>query len=311
MERLTTLPSPRLQRWLPLLLVLGYVGLIEWLWGWGTILAAWRAMPPATLALGAGLMGVSYAVRAWRLVDYFPAVARGRFPLMLRLTLQHNLFNHLLPARSGELSFPLLMKRWFDVPWATATAALLWLRLLDLHTLLAIGLLALGRAWLPAGWWGPVLALWLALPVAAWLGHGPLRRRVERLRSPRLRETGLRALAGLREDGTAFLRSWAFTWGNWAVKLGVLIAVLGQLLPLPLPRLALAVTSGELTSVLPLHAPGGIGTYEAGVVAGLAGAAPLSAAAAAAINLHLFLLTLAALTGLLALLPWPAPRPAP
>jgi hypothetical protein len=65
---------------------------------------------------------------------------------------------------------------------------------------------------------------------------------------------------------------------------------------------------GELGSVLPVHGVAGMGTYEAGVMAGLApqGVA-LTAALAAAVNLHLFILGATVLgAGLARLLPLPA-----
>jgi uncharacterized membrane protein YbhN (UPF0104 family) len=69
----------------------------------------------------------------------------------------------------------------------------------------------------------------------------------------------------------------------------------------------LAALGGELTSVLPIHTPAGVGTYEAGLVAGMAYAqvAP-GRALSAAVNVHLALLAVALLYGLLALA---APRP--
>jgi len=55
---------------------------------------------------------------------------------------------------------------------------------------------------------------------------------------------------------------------------------------------------GEATSVLPFHSPGGIGTYEAGVALATAPYhVPLDAAVAASVNVHLFLLGMAALSG--------------
>jgi hypothetical protein len=64
-----------------------------------------------------------------------------------------------------------------------------------------------------------------------------------------------------------------------------------------------AALGGELSSVLPVHAPAGIGTYPAGIVAGAAafgadgGKESLALLARAAINAHL-LTAVAALVGL-------------
>ena len=62
---------------------------------------------------------------------------------------------------------------------------------------------------------------------------------------------------------------------------------------------------GDLTSILPFHGLAGAGTYEAGVVAGLApyGLSP-ETALSLAINLHLFIL---ASSAFLALASWLIP----
>ena len=65
----------------------------------------------------------------------------------------------------------------------------------------------------------------------------------------------------------------------------------------------LGAALGDLTSILPVHNIGGAGTYEAGVVAGmLPFGVGASAALAAAINLHLFLLAATLFGGALSLL---------
>jgi len=63
------------------------------------------------------------------------------------------------------------------------------------------------------------------------------------------------------------------------------------------------VLGGEVTSVLPIHAPGGFGTYEAGMLAALLPQGlELASATTAAINTHLFLLGTSLVFGLLAML---------
>ncbi len=78
------------------------------------------------------------------------------------MVLLHNLFNNLLPMRAGELSLPLLMKRYFGVRRAETVGALLWFRFLDLLTLSLIGvaalLLWLDTAFAPALLIAPLMA---------------------------------------------------------------------------------------------------------------------------------------------------------
>src|ERR1041384_5329921 len=97
--------------------------------------------------------------------DYFPRETQGQFLRLFRVTQVHNLLNIMLPFRAGETSFPILMRSEFGVPLAHGTAALLVLRLLDLHALLAaagLGLIAAAsRPYMAGALW----ALFLLLPL--------------------------------------------------------------------------------------------------------------------------------------------------
>ncbi|AHK80233.1 membrane protein [Ectothiorhodospira haloalkaliphila] len=285
-----------------------FVVFVELAYGWSRVLAPWAELSWGLVIVAALLAGLTYVLRTLRLYDYYRPVMRGRFGACLRLTLTHNLLNNLLPMRTGELSFPLLMARYFQVPPLNSVPVLLWFRLMDLHTLGFFALLALGSHALGVG---PALALSLM-----WLATLPLIRRmapfliarIEPWEDRRLASLMLRALQALPESPRAFWRAWGWTMGNWAVKLAVFVWVLALFLEAPAPALWLAVIAGDLTSVLPVHGVGGAGTYEAGVMAALL---PFGVSAqdalAAAINLHLFLLGSTLVAG--ALVPWlPATR---
>ena len=193
------------------LLALVLVG-IQCAVGWSTLLAPWRALPPTDLAFAALLPLGSYAARALRLYDYFLPGTRGGFAACLKLTLLHNLLNNFLPMRTGEVSFPVLMARYFATPLATSLAALLWFRLMDLHALAAVALLAIGGRWLDVGWAGLLTAFWLSLPW--WLFQlrptRALAKFGERLPT-RWRERLAGARHGLPQTPTAFWRAWFWT----------------------------------------------------------------------------------------------------
>jgi uncharacterized membrane protein YbhN (UPF0104 family) len=115
---------------------------------------------------------------------------------------------------------------------------------------------------------------------------------------------------GIPRDLTAFLRAWMLTVLNWGVKVAVLAWVLALMGVGPLAACLGGALGGELSAVLPVHAPGGIGTYPAGIAAGAAAfgadrsAGALSLLATAAINLHLLTIVSAlAGTGLALVLP--------
>ncbi len=285
---------------LSLVFTLVFILAIEHWIGWGKLLRPWQHLDMTALLLACTLVLGSYGLRAVRLYDYFRPHS---FFACLRLILLHNLFNNFLPMRTGEISFPLLMQRYFRTPLSQSTAALLWFRLLDLHSLGTLALVALVQSWLSLPSTGALLCLWLSLP---WLGY-------------RLQHLGLRWLhprlsvryqlflekiqAGLPQQASAFWRAWLWTLLNWSVKLLVFAWVLSLFIELAWQPALLGAVGGELSSVSPIHGIAGAGTYEAGIIAALLpfGVA-LEQAIQAAVNLHLFLLGMCLLGGALAVL---------
>lgn len=275
--------------------LVAYLVFLQIAFGIPELLSQLAAIGTLPLLGALALVVMTYAVRCWRVADYFPRETAGQFRRLLKLTLVHNLLNVMLPMRSGEASFPLLMRTEFGMPLARATAALLVMRLLDLHALLAAAGIGLVIA---EGW-----ALWA---VALWLGFLLAPLPLFALKSPILRLAGrlpdrLRGLVdeierGLPAGPVAFLRAWGATVVNWGVKVVVLAWVLRLMNVTPLAASFGGALGGELSSVLPVHAPGGVGTYPAGIVAGAlsfgAAAAPASLAeiGKAAVNAHLLIL---------------------
>lgn len=282
--------------------ILAYAAFVQYVWGWNAIVAEWRAIGYGTVATVIALLVSTYFVRAWRLYDYFPRETAGRFIELFHLAQVHNLLNIMLPFRSGETSFPLLMRSEFAVPLLHGTSALLVMRLLDLHALLAAGGLGLvlssGVKLVP----GLVWLAFLVAPIPAFLLKGPI---LSALR-PRLKGKLARILDGivdgLPSDLFALLRAWIATVINWGVKVLVFAWALGLMGVAPLAASFGGALGGELSSVLPFHAPAGVGTYSAGIVAGaVALGAPTDRAsmdilARASINMHLMII-LAALIG--------------
>ena len=217
----------------------------------------------------------------------------------------HNLLNIMLPFRAGETSFPLLMRTEFAVPVAQGASALLVLRLLDLHALLAAGGLGLvataARPYLASVLW----ALFLVLPLVLFPLRKPLVGALRGRLPARLGQLMTEIDAGIPADISAFTRAWMLTVLNWGVKVLVLAWVLGLMGVLPLAAAFGGALGGEISSVLPVHAPAGVGTYPAGIAAGAAAfgsardAVTLDVLARASINTHLLMLVSALLgTGL-------------
>lgn len=284
-----------------LLVIAGLLAAVIWI-GPHRLAQPWMSLSPSALFVALGLMLLSYWLRTLRIQRYFLHELRGQFWPTLKLSTWHILLNNLLPLRSGELSFPVLMQRYFALPATRTVPVLLWFRLLDLQALVLIGLgiavlgSGISRMWLipvllltPA----PFVAYWLRAPLRDWISH--------RSHSP-WQTRLMTSLDSLPQHPRAFLAALGWTWANWLLKLGTLGWLLSQWLQLPLAGALAGAIGGDLTTVLPIHAPGGFGTFEAGVVLALQPFAPnASTTWAAALNLHLFLLGSSLLAGLLVL----------
>lgn len=279
-----------------------YAAFLQWFLGWGEILSRWQSVGPATGLLALGLLVSTYFIRTHRMQDYFRTETRGRFLALFRVTQIHNLLNIMMPLRTGETSFPLLMRSEFAVPLARGASALFVLRLLDLHALLAaggMGLVATAERPLAAGL---LWVLFLILPLLLF----PLRKGVVTLAIRHLPEKLTRIIdeidAGIPADLSAFGRAWFLTVVNWGIKVAVLAWVLALMGVWPLSASVGGALGGEISSVLPVHAPAGVGTYPAGIAAGAAalGASrtpdALETLASASVNTHL-LIVISALVG--------------
>lgn len=284
---------------------IAFVSGIEYYIGWHVLLSPWLQVSWQALVITCSLVFFSYWVRAIRIYSYFLPETRGKMMACLKLTLLHNFFNNLLPMRTGEISFPMLMTRYFSVSLTRSVAALLWLRLLDLHTIVGVALLMLGQLWFAEN--GLFLnLLWWLLPYLSFLliRHMLKARDLSQL-PPRI----VQIVAGLPQTQIDFWQMWLWTVLNWGVKIVVFAWILQLFAPISFAIASLGAIGGELTSVLPVHGVAGAGTYAAGVVAGLLPFG-LSAREAlqAAVNLHLFFLSLSILGGLVGWLIAPAPQ---
>lgn len=284
-------------------LVLGlFVWAVEHYWGWGKLLAPWRNLELPVLLLAVCGLLLSYGVRALRIYLAERDIPRGQYLACLRLILLNNTINLLLPARSGEASFPILMNRWFGIDAARATGTLIWLRLLDLHVLATVGAACAAGGWLDTQHGLSSLA-WLAAGAAAlsplllFVLRRPLAAKLAG-RDGKIPGLMLRALTGLPHRYSGLALDLSLSWLSWGIKLTALGWVLSRLANIPQALGTLGAIGGDLSTVLPVHAPGGFGTYEAGVMALLApGATPSGTLLAGAVNLHLLVLTTALLSG--------------
>ena len=243
------------------------------------------------------LTALSYCLRGVRIHDYFGPRLQDRFPAVLRLSVLHTTANNLLPMRVGELVFPWLMGRYFGHGFLSATASLVWIRLLDLHFLGLMGIFILSLRH-PSWLWSLVALTWLLLPpITVLLGH----------RRPRGRGRLGKALRLMIDAAPAStpraLRIYLWTALIWISKLLAFTLVLRHFLAAEPWQILLGVMGAELSSVLPFHGIAGSGSYELAVMTALLPAGIDAATAlSGAVNLHLFLLGVTLLLGALACL---------
>lgn len=284
--------------WIAGLVLLGsLLTVVHYAVGWGDLLAPWRELSPAVLAVLVLLAVASVLLRAWRFYDCLYARLQGRFSALLRLTVLHNTANNLLPMRAGELVFPWLMRRYFGHGLVDATARLLWVRLLDLHLLGLVGIwiLLLGYPfWVRSG----AAIGWLAgLGLLTALARGG----ATAAAGGRIRRVVMQVIAAAPASNVLLARLYLWTALIWGLKLAAFVILLQHFVPVETRRALVGVMAAELSSVLPVHGVAGTGTYEAAAVAAMM---PLGIdpglALAGAVNLHLFLLGVTLLLAALA-----------
>jgi hypothetical protein len=262
-------------------------------------------LPGWSWAGAIGGLATTYVLRAGRLHAEWASRHAPGMRECLQVTLVHNAAINLLPMRAGEASYPwLLHKRW-GVTVAEATVSLLWLRVQD-ALVLALG--------------GVVLLPWAAWPqrcgVAAVIvlcGVLAAPRLIRGLRFDLMRfadsiaagrwarwSARLRRVANALSAGRGGAAAWAFCVANWTLKLVVIGGLLTQLADLSLWSGVAGALAGELAAVLPVQAPAGIGTYEAGVLLGARSytALPAGEVLGAALVVHALMLVLSWLCAL-------------
>ncbi|MDD4951844.1 MAG: lysylphosphatidylglycerol synthase transmembrane domain-containing protein [Desulfovibrionaceae bacterium] len=201
--------------------------------------------------------------------------------------------NNILPARMGEVAKAVYLRRAAGMTLARGMVAVFWERFLDLNALLFMALCAallmdLGLAVYPL--LAVVLGLWLFVVLnrvrpgaVAWLVHRLPGERLRLLASEVLMVLGERL--GLRL-GLALVLQTVLVWLVYAA-MTVLVLWWVAGLGLSLPELLTIFIAGTLGLALP-SSPGGLGVYEAAVVASLGwfGVAKTEALAAALV-LHM------------------------
>jgi hypothetical protein len=251
----------------------------------------WPGWVGATLGMSA-----TYALRAGRLRAEWLWKLRTLglgYRECLQITLLHNAAINILPMRSGEASYSFLLHRRWGVGLGDATASLLWLRLQDMLVLGVLGIAILVPAPLPWRIGFAVAAIAAAATLLPLLvRHVHVHARWARARAHadasarRTRKAWhlVAKVAGAFRAARGGAAAWGFAIANWVLKLGIVGVLLASLANLPLGAGFCGALGGELAGVIPLQAPAGVGTYEAGVALGTRAHRDDAAKAAAGAN---------------------------
>ena len=199
----------------------------------------------------------SFLFRAFRFKGEWDAHGKISLWGSLSLTFLHNAAVILVPFRVGELGYPVLVQKLLNVSLQQCIRSLLWLRFQDGIVLLSLAFLLLPFLSPELRIAGLLVVVTLCLATQKWW--------LRLLRSRHFLIRQVRAFLHQRSS------PWGWFWSaaNWIVKLLVVSLMLSNLTGLDTLQTLRGALAGELSALLPLTGPAGLGTYEAGVWTGL------------------------------------------
>ena len=260
------------------------------------VVSAIIALPAQTAVVIFLLGAVSWllrGLRTWLLFEQLPLMEA------LGMSFVHNTANNLAPMRLGELALPMLARWLGNVEFSAGLTSLLWIRLLDLISLIGISVCIV---FLPTV--GTImLALLAALVFLTPLLIAIIIPKTQHIRLPQILEQARAQLIYEARNGKRLHRMWRLTILAWLSKImgmGVLLATLSGI---PMTDVITTILGAELSSILPIHGLAGAGSYEAGGIIGstLMGLSPVLALEMT-IQLHIYVLSLTAVFGILGVL---------
>lgn len=280
---------------LSLLTFIAVIVVVEIVWGWSILLSFWQDLPTRLLILFTFLYWFSYLIRSVRISLYFRS-DQVKLPtrIVLPLVVKQTFWANILPAKAGEISFPILMKQAFATPYTHSIPALLVLRLFDAYVLASIAVCIVLIQY-------SVFALigWLIVAMLIPLLGVTLRKQVigciYRVRHMKKAKWVWRIVRSIPKHYGKIVKMTLLSWLNWGVKIFLFAALLASMTPFALKQTLLGALFGEVSGMLP-GLPGGFGSYEAAVSFGLLShvTEPISIdkslIIAAAVNSHFFIL---------------------
>jgi hypothetical protein len=207
------------------------------------------------LGLSVGCFALAMYLGALRYRLFLPAIVPTSY--LIGTTLLQNALLTFIPWRLGEVSYPLLLRRDFQVPLAHSSAVIIVLRLIDLLIVCSVALLGGKQLGLDLRWagvalgcitlaigvtsvvlyrWPSAVPMWLRSLVTTFVALG----QPKRLARFTLLSLGIFATTTLQS--TLILQAVAF--------------------PITIPDVAVLSAISLLAALLPIHPPGGWGTMD-------------------------------------------------
>jgi len=264
---------------------------------------------PLPLLIAFALVALVQWLRAWRFAVMMTGTLAVPALVLVRVALQLNFLNFVLPFRLGELSYPMLMRHHYGHGLLHSAGVLLLARLFDLATVLSIllGAAAVLRLADGAGHVALVLAsLGLGLaPFGLTLLGRTLRPRITQL--PRIGDVAAKLTAGLDAIGgrRAGLMAVVLGFAIWLV-FGFAAILVAEAVTTTVSSAAamLGAAAGNVAFALPINGIAGIGPAQAAWVAATTRAGvPWDDAVISALALHAVALANAIVLGTVATIP--------
>ncbi len=204
-----------------------------------------------------------YVFRALRLRLYIDEIS---LPEMASVIGVHTFFNNVMPFRSGETSFPIILKKLFGIEMSRSSVILFGARVFDLLSLSLLFLISLFSVSFSDKRliFFPIAAVFL---IGATLFFVYRFLHFFREKIPFFDELIVASAVLFRADKLFMM--FVFSICIWVLKFVAFMFILNAAhLNLGFLKTIFVSTFAELTTVLPVHSFGGFGTFEAGMVGG-------------------------------------------
>jgi len=260
--------------------------------GWDEVLHLIIKLNFSTIAILFLLIFSSYITRALRIYYYFNSDYQGPFKIYLKISIYHNFMNNILPMRTGELSYPFLLKKNLNMSIKNSSSSLIWFRFLDLITLIFLVQITVSTLLSQSTFFYFIICLSFIAPAILFYSAKYISIPLDSNSNLLVKLLNF-LVTSIPKTTKGLISSWFFTISTWLLKLSVFAWFISSSLQIDLSNGLLAAIASEFTSILPIHSFAGFGTYEAGIIGTLApqNLADTKAIVVSATSLHLIILT--------------------